>query len=223
MDIKYIKLVFFSWLLAVLQPCFGEQSSSQQQLTDSVGLKISSITFDCKQRKEKIPGSEEFEQRYRDITSKADAGVIDAGLRQMHFSTQDKRILVERSAIQYLCQEQIRNATAAAEQNIQVLLDLMMQRQLAERLVLISRNADIYSYLTAIKLMKDSQLDAMSRTEKDLLNHAKDADKQVRDEIALVENNLIQLVDELDKTNASLKGKKGVVCSTVGPYKVCYR
>lgn len=224
MEIKYIKQFVLCAVLIVLPlRCFAEQTAKQQLLTDRVGLQLSSINFDCKERKARIPGGKEFEERYRDVISKAEAGAIDAGLKQKHFSSQDKRIIAERAAVQYLCQEQIRGVGAVAHQNLQVLLDLMMQRQLAERLVLVSKNADLYRYITATKELSDSQKDAFERVTKNYVENKKDADKQAENEIAIVETNLVKLIDELDKSNAALKNRKGVTCSPIGPYTVCYQ
>lgn len=224
MEIKYVKRFVFCAILIVLPlRCFAEQITNQQQLTDRVGLQLSSIKFECEEKKAGILGAKEFEERYREVISKAEAGAIDADLKQKHFSSQDKRIILERAAVQYLCQEQIRGVGAVTYQNLQVLLDLMMQRQLAERLVLLSKNADLYRYIAAIKGLSDSQKDTFERVTKNYVENKKDADKQAENEIAVVETNLVKLIDELDKNNAALKGRKGVTCSPVGPYTVCYQ
>jgi len=55
------------------------------------------------------------------------------------------------------------------------------------------------------------------------VENKKDADKQAENEIAIVETNLVKLIDELDKSNAALKNRKGVTCSPIGPYTVCYQ
>lgn len=214
--------LFFSILVLLSIPCMADQGGSQQ-IVDAMMSKISAQNFYCREKADALPGVKEFKERYADLLATNGANELPEKYKTIHFSKKDKKIIVERAGVHYLCQQENRQAISVIPNNLQMLIDLISQEFLAQRLLLISKNVDIYTYATTINKLQEIRHNNYLEIAKKSDGKIKGADADAVREIDSLENSLAKRIDELDIQNAALHGKKGVTCSVIGAYKVCYQ
>lgn len=211
-------------LLALLlpNPTSAQSYQNKDGLEDAIKSKAANLSFYCKEKLEAVPNNSLLRQKFPEIFNLTSDSIIDSSLAGLHFTRPLKQVLIQRAKIRYECSIDRSQALSELGSRMGVLFDLIQHDMLANSLLLISQNADAYTYLTSQQRLGKARFDAFSQLGQQIKNGNPAFNSNLRNETLTVEAHLNQIISQLDLLVKKLRTNRTFTCEVVGPYNVCF-
>lgn len=222
-DNRYnIILVAFFLIVFTSEEVLAQSHQNAASLEDTLKPRFASLAFYCKEKLDAAPGASLLKEKFPELQNSTAESTIDPQLKTRLFSKPVKKALIQRAKIRYECSTERSQAFGSLGSALGLLFDLIQDDILANSLLLISQNADAYTYLTTQQQIVSSRFEAFKKLGKQAESGAPDYKTNLRKETLDVEDHLNQVLSQLDAQWLNMRNNHNVTCDLVGPYHACF-
>ena len=215
-------LASFLLILSTSSHVFAQSFQNAEEYKDALKSKGANLAFYCKEKLDAAPGASLLKEKFPELQNLTAESTIDLQLKTQRFSKPVKKAIIQRAKIRYECSIERSQAFGSLGSALGLLFDLIQDDILANSLLLISQNADAYTYLTTQQQIVSSRFEAFKQLGKQAESGAPDYKTNLRKETLDVEDHLNQVLSQLDAQWLNMRNNHNVTCDLVGPYHACF-
>ena len=203
-------------------PASSQSYQNKEGYVDAIKSKVANLSFYCKEKLEAVPNNSLLKQKFPEIFTLTSDSTIDSNLTGRHFTRPLKQVLIQRAKIRYECSIDRSQALSGLGSRMGILYDLIQHDMLANSLLLISQNADAYTFMSSQQLLGKTRLETLSQLGQQANSGQSDYDSNLRKETIEVDDHLNRTIEQLDALVSKMRTNRNFTCESVGPYRVCF-